>query len=61
MEEDEQQFDDEETDNAEDEPEEIIETDQMRAHLNYLIINYQFTQNWTEHTWWRMCETHRYR
>jgi hypothetical protein len=61
MEEDLQQFENEETHNAEDEPEEIIETDQMRANLNYLIVNYQYTQNWTENTWWRMRETHRYR
>jgi hypothetical protein len=61
MDEDQQQFEDEETHNADDEPEEIIETDQMRANLNYLIVNFQFTENWTELTWWRRNQLDRYR
>jgi hypothetical protein len=61
MEEDEQQFNmdsDEETHNAEDEPDQIIETDQMQADLNYQINEYQRTEHWSEYTWWRMCESH---
>jgi hypothetical protein len=59
MEEDEEQFStnsDEETHNAEDEPDSSSDTDKIRADLNNRINPYLSTEQWTERHWLRYRE-----